>query len=88
MGVRGVGGVRGVLRRWQDYRYSGARRGIEGIRGYWGAARMCGVLGTLEALGVSGVYWGTGRDSRYSGARRHTEGIRVYWAAGKRCSGC
>ena len=29
--------------------------------------------------GVSGMYWGAGRDSRYSGARRGIEGIRGYW---------
>ena len=32
-----------------------------------------------EGVGVSGVYWGTGRDSRYSEARRGIGGIRGHW---------
>ena len=31
-----VGGVRGVLGAGRECRYTGARRGIGGIRGHWG----------------------------------------------------
>ena len=33
----GVGGVLGVLGAGRKCRYSGARRGIGGIRGHWGS---------------------------------------------------
>ena len=49
----------------RDSRYSGARRGIGGIRKYWGAARgagaimgaswgIRGVLGLAETVGTQG----------------------------------
>ena len=53
MGVTGgVGAVRCVLGAGRGCRYSGARRGIGGIRGI-GVPRVCGAI-----LGVSEVYWG------------------------------
>ena len=40
----------------RDSRYSGARRVIEGIRGYWGLLGCVGVLGPLWNIrGTSGV---------------------------------
>ena len=54
-GIRECRGVRGVLEGWQECRYSGARRGIEGIRGYWG---LLGGIGGLKG------YYGTLGDVR------------------------
>ena len=64
-GIRSVGlsGVYG----WADRecRYSGARKGIGGIRGHWELFRGVGVVGPLGGVrgmsaveGVSGVHWG------------------------------
>ena len=39
-GIRGCRSVRGVLRAGREHRYSGARRGISGIRGM-GTPRGC-----------------------------------------------
>ena len=56
--------------------YSGASRGIGGIRAL-GTPRGCrgfrgiglsGDIGPLEGVGVSVVHWGTCRKCRYSGA--------------------
>ena len=49
-------GCQGCIGAGRDSRYSGARRGIEDIRGHW---RFLGGVGAI--LGVSrgiGVYWG------------------------------
>ena len=54
----------------RECRYSGARRGIGGIRGHWVSKGVYGESGPLGASGVSGVYWGAGREFRYSGVRR------------------
>ena len=47
----------------RECRYSGPRRSIGGIRGYWGCFRGAGVLGHQGCMGA-------GRECRYSGARR------------------
>ena len=56
----GVGVVRDVLGAGREYRYSGARRGIGIIRGYWSSPRWCmrcwGVVRGHQWM--SGVYWG------------------------------
>ena len=67
----------------KECRYSRARRGIDSIRDIWG---LLGVFGVLEAfgenhgasgdVGVSGMYWGAGRECRYSRTRRGIGGIR------------
>ena len=77
MGIRGVGGIRGLLGTGRDCWSSGARRGIGGIRRYWEVPRMCkgAVLEVSGVLGCQGCL-GAGRDSRYSTARRDTRGIR------------
>ena len=44
--IRGASGHRGVSEAGRKCRYSGARRGIGGIRGHWVAPRVCkGPLG-------------------------------------------
>ena len=50
-GIGVVGSVRGVLGAGRECRYSGARRGIGGIRGYWG---LLGVLGCWAIRGHRG----------------------------------
>ena len=65
----GVEGVKGALRAGREQRYSGAGRGIGGIRVHWGAPRECrrhqgAIKGALEGvqvsghIGVLGVHWG------------------------------
>ena len=70
-GIRDVGGVRCVLAAGRECRYSGARRGIGGIRGHWG---LLGDVGCWEAVRgksgasgcrVLGAYWGARREYRY-----------------------
>ena len=51
-GIRGVGAVRDVLGAGRECRYSGARRGIGGIRGYLG---LLGGVGAIRGVEVSGV---------------------------------
>ena len=47
-----IEGFRGVLGAGRECRYSGARRGIGGIRGYWGARGVGAIMG--EGLLVMG----------------------------------
>ena len=50
-----TGGVRSVLEAGRDCRYSGARRGIGGIRGHWGLLGGAGGhFGGIRSVGVSG----------------------------------
>ena len=76
----------------RDYRYPGARRGIEDIRGYW---RLLGCVGDVGGhygdirghqgcRGCQGVL-GAGRDCRYSGARRGIGGIMGYLGVPRGC---
>ena len=64
-------------------RYSGARRGISGVRGHWGLLEDIGSdgepLAHIRGVGVSGVYWGLVGSCRYSGARRGISGVRGHW---------
>ena len=39
-------------------------------------------------VGVSGVYWGTGREYRYSGARSGIGSIRGDLGSPRECKGC
>ena len=49
---------------------------------------MLGQLEALGAIGVSGVYWVSGRKCRYLGDRRGIGGIRGHWGTPRGCWGC
>ena len=74
--LRAVRGIRGVLGAGRECRYSGARRGIGGLRGHWGPI---GVLEAIRGVGGVKVYGWTDRECRYSGTRRGTGSIRGHW---------
>ena len=54
-GIRGCRDLRGVLGAGRESRYSGARRGIGGIREHWGLQEVLGaVRGVRGVLGLGG----------------------------------
>ena len=66
--IRRCRGVRGILGAGRECRYSGARRGIGGIRGHFGVPR--GIVAIRRESGSVGGVRGvleTGREYRYSG---------------------